>query len=315
MGSEKTSKPSEVFGVKVWFISDTHFGHKNILKHCPKRAEEGGFANGDVEAHDKWLTDVWNRTIGKKDIVYIVGDFSFNSPDFIRKKLMPSLHGRKYLILGNHDKSSSHLEGYFEKITQMDEVVFKKKNFPFIDEPSFRVFMCHYPMVTWPDKHHGSVNVHGHCHSNLDQYNDDNTSLRVDVGIDGELAGFRPVSLERLYAHFKAKAGGMPLDRYAEITKSARSGDKISDIVSYRPSRIEMFLSKVVPRLIPFIGPRTRMRIADYFRNGYRRRLNSDLSRILDGKYADTYIGGTSDEWDENEYTWKVDINKLKQEQ
>lgn len=160
---KEIKKPSEIFGVKVWFTSDSHIQHRNILKHCPKRAEIGGFDIDDVEAHDKWLIDIWNKTIGKRDIVYILGDFSFASPEIIKKQILPKLNGQKYLILGNHDKSSEHLQGYFTQITQMKEVVFKRKNFPFIEEDSFRVFMCHYPMVTWPGKHHGVVNAHGHC--------------------------------------------------------------------------------------------------------------------------------------------------------
>ena len=210
---------SEVFGIKVWFISDTHFSHKNILKHCQKRSEVGGFGIDDVAAHDKWVIDVWNKTIDKNDIVYILGDFSFASADFIKNKILPQLNGQKYLILGNHDKSSEHLQGYFKQITQMKEVAFKKKNFPFIEEENFRVFMCHYPMVTWPGKHCGVVNIHGHCHSHIDDFNEQSTDLRVDVGFDGALANFKPISLEKLYNYFKKKTGGKTFEEYIKIQK------------------------------------------------------------------------------------------------
>ena len=62
---------------KVWFTADTHISHKAIIKHCPERAKAGAFDVDDVEMHDKWLMDIWNKTVSKKDIVYIVGDFSF----------------------------------------------------------------------------------------------------------------------------------------------------------------------------------------------------------------------------------------------
>ena len=216
---KEIKKPSEIFGVKVWFTSDSHISHRNILKHCPKRAEIGGFDVDDVEAHDKWLIDIWNKTIGKRDIVYILGDFSFASPEVIKKQILPKLNGQKYLILGNHDKSSEHLQGYFTQITQMKEVVFKKKNFPFIEEDSFRVFMCHYPMVTWPGKHYGVVNAHGHCHSHLDDFNEQSSDLRVDVGFDGKLADFEPISLEKLYQYFKDKTGGKTFEEYVTLQK------------------------------------------------------------------------------------------------
>ena len=48
---------------KIWFTSDTHISHKAILKHCPERAKVGGFEIGDVEAHDKWIIDIWNKTV------------------------------------------------------------------------------------------------------------------------------------------------------------------------------------------------------------------------------------------------------------
>ena len=208
---------------KVFFVSDLHFHHRNILKHCPKRAEIGGFDIEDTEAHDKWLIDVWNKTISKKDIVYIIGDFAFGNPEDIKKYLMPKLNGHKFLILGNHDKSSEHLDGYFTQIAQMKEVTFKKKNFPFIEEDNFRVFMCHYPMVTWDAKHYGVVQVQGHSHGRLDEFNEESTDLRVDVGIDGTLANFKPISLEQLYDYFKKKTGGLSFAEYAQIQKENKT--------------------------------------------------------------------------------------------
>ena len=61
---KEIKKPSEIFGVKVWFTSDSHIQHRNILKHCPKRADIGGFDIDDVEAHDKWLIDIGLREVG-----------------------------------------------------------------------------------------------------------------------------------------------------------------------------------------------------------------------------------------------------------
>ena len=107
---------------QIWFTSDIHAFHKNILKHCPERQKICG-------AKDE-----------KKDMVYILGDFAFGSPESVRK-LLDKLHGKKFLILGNHDKSSEHLDNYFVQITQQKLVTFKKSNFDFLDE-DFQVFMC-----------------------------------------------------------------------------------------------------------------------------------------------------------------------------
>ena len=205
---------------KVWFTADTHFSHKNILKHCPKRAEAGNYDIDDVVAHDKWLIDKWNSTIGKKDTVYILVDLAFCSADEVRK-LMGRLKGNKFLILGNHDKSSEHLEGYFKQITQQKLINFKKDNYDFLEE-DFLVFCCHYAMVVWPQKHYGCVQCHGHSHGNLDSYNDDSTDLRVDVGLDSKLADFGFVSLEDLYRFFKNKAEGKMFRDYAMEKKEQK---------------------------------------------------------------------------------------------
>lgn len=207
---------------QIWFTSDIHAFHKNILKHCPERQKICGAKDeNDVEAWDKWMIEKWNSTISKKDMVYILGDFAFGSPESVRK-FLDKLHGKKFLILGNHDKSSEHLDNYFVQITQQKLVTFKKSNFDFLDE-DFQVFMCHYPMVTWASKHYGVINTHGHCHGRLDDYNEASTDLRVDVGIDGKLANFNFITLEQLYRYFKEKTKGEKFIHYAMEKKNENS--------------------------------------------------------------------------------------------
>lgn len=206
---------------KVWFTSDCHFSHKNILKHCPERANVGSFDIDDVESHDKWLIERWNKTVAKKDIVYILGDFAFGSPDNV-KKILGKLNGKKFLILGNHDKSSEHLVNYFEQITQMKIVNFKQNNYSFLED-NLKVFMCHYPMVTWPEKHYGCVEAHGHSHGSLDDYNKESPDLRVDVGLDGKLANFGFISLEQLYQYFRNKTEGKSFRVYAQEKKEEKT--------------------------------------------------------------------------------------------
>ena len=207
---------------QIWFTSDNHIHHRNILKHCPERQNICSAKDeNDVEAWDKWMIDKWNSTIGKKDIVYILGDFIFGSQESA-KKVLDKLHGKKFLILGNHDKGVDKLENYFEQITQQKLVTFKNANFDFLDE-DFQVFMCHYPMVTWASKHYGVINAHGHCHGRLDDYNEASTDLRVDVGIDGKLANFNFITLEQLYKYFKKKTNEEKFLHYAMEKKNENS--------------------------------------------------------------------------------------------
>lgn len=59
---------------KIYFTADLHFGHTNILKHQPNRLFAG---ENDSTKHDEWLLELWRNTVGKKDMIYILGDLTF----------------------------------------------------------------------------------------------------------------------------------------------------------------------------------------------------------------------------------------------
>lgn len=212
---------------KTWFISDCHFGHQNIIKFHNRIFKIIGdkkipVKDAHISEHDNALIELWNETIARQDVVYILGDFSFHNKQDT-KKILDRLHGQKHLIIGNHDSSASKLENMFKSMTHIKDVVFRKDTYDFLDE-DFHVIMCHYPMLSWQSRNYGSVNVHGHCHGFLDKLNSDSGELRVDIGLDGELAkksGFI-VSLPQLYQHFKDILKETSLHKYVKdrITKS-----------------------------------------------------------------------------------------------
>ena len=59
---------------QIYFTSDLHFGHTNILKHSPKRPFSDTV---DIATHDEWLLDLWRSTVDKRDTIYILGDLTF----------------------------------------------------------------------------------------------------------------------------------------------------------------------------------------------------------------------------------------------
>lgn len=192
----------------IWFTADTHFGHSNIL----------GFHKGrgifkSIEEHDEYLIKYWNETIDKRDTVYIIGDLAFADCEKLRK-LMIRLNGNKILIKGNHDKIQTQNECFFNQITLIKKMKFKKTVFSFLEE-DFEMVMCHFPMVTWEHKQKGVVMIHGHCHGNLDNYNLNSKDLRVDVGLDSKLGNYKFLSLEQIYRHFKNITGKQTLKEYA----------------------------------------------------------------------------------------------------
>lgn len=79
---------------KILFTADLHFGHTNILKHQPNRP----FAQEvDTKAHDEYMLDLWKSSVGKRDLVYILGDLTFFKSEDARH-LLEKLPGQKFLV-------------------------------------------------------------------------------------------------------------------------------------------------------------------------------------------------------------------------
>lgn len=79
----------------VWFTSDNHFFHKNVISHCKRP-----FATLH-EMHEHMIHE-WNKRIKPTEHVYVLGDFSFAGWT-MTKKIVERLNGHKILIKGNHD--------------------------------------------------------------------------------------------------------------------------------------------------------------------------------------------------------------------
>ena len=139
--------------MKTWITSDTHFGHKNIMKFCPESRPYT-----DVYEMNKTLVENWNSCVGENDIIYHLGDFAFMSAAMLMSYL-DELNGRIRLVHGNHDNvilKNRKVQEYFEWVKPYEEVKINK----------VRVVLFHYPIAEWNGAHHGSVHFHGHLHSN-----------------------------------------------------------------------------------------------------------------------------------------------------
>lgn len=189
---------------KIWFTSDLHFSHFNIVKYTTKRSSEFNLDITDADMltkHDKSIIDRWNETVNKKDVVYILGDFSFASPEET-KKILGKLNGEKHLIIGNHDGSCRTLGNYFESVSHIKEVSFKKTLFPFLEE-NIHCVMCHFPMIAWNRRMSGSIMLHGHTHGSICELNKLSEELRLDIGFDSEIGGCNLVEIEEIYNYLK----------------------------------------------------------------------------------------------------------------
>ena len=196
---------------KIWFVSDTHFGHVSILYFHPLRREACGVTleelqsdkNSAIAKHDQWLINKWNSVVRKQDTVYFLGDFCLKNKEYT-ENILKQLKGKKFLIRGNHDKSLNGLENYFEWVGDIKEAKFTNNQFKFIDpNETFCVEMCHFPFLSWNRRPHCTCHIHGHSHGSTNIVNELTGELRVDVGLDNQYWDYNFVELEQLYNYFR----------------------------------------------------------------------------------------------------------------
>lgn len=177
--------------------SDHHFGHANIIKYSNRPFE-------NVDEMNETMIKAWNAKIPKGSIVYHLGDFAFMQPDQIRN-LRRRLNGTIRLVKGNHDRM---LKGEVRNCFEWIRDYYESKT-----EDGIKVVMCHYPFLTWNKSHHGSWNLHGHCHGSLQAAE----TTRMDVGID-TTQDYAPYSFAEVEAFMKKRAY-KPVDHHHEGQK------------------------------------------------------------------------------------------------
>ena len=188
-----TLKPEQ----KIFFSSDQHFGHRNVVKFCNR-------PYADEKEMGKALIENWNSVVGPDDIVFTMGDFFWFNDSHSIKKVVNQLNGTIYIVLGNHDKKESFRRCDPEKLIIVDGVTHiflrcEDENRWY--EKTFEIVCCHYPLMTWSHRDRGAINLFGHIHSGWlrpsDDYDQDLplwTGQQLDVGVDNQ--DFKPVSFE-----------------------------------------------------------------------------------------------------------------------
>lgn len=151
-----------------FFIADTHFGHTNVIKYA-------GRPYDGVEEMNEDLIKRWNKAVGKADRVFMCGDFALGSKTMIIE-IGNRLHGRKTLILGNHDGASmrTYYEAGFEFISRQ----------PILYDEKFIV--SHEPRSSLPMR-----NIFGHIHEKP-------IERPIDFCVSVEKINYTPISYEEI---------------------------------------------------------------------------------------------------------------------
>jgi calcineurin-like phosphoesterase family protein len=176
----------------LFFTSDTHWGHTNIIKYSQRPFENV------VDMNFK-LIQYWNAVVGPKDTVWHLGDFAFMQfPQF--KNVLRQLNGSINFIFGNHDKM---IDQNYEEIMRMGKIR-SMQNYAEVKINGKMFCLFHYGQRVWNKSHHGSIHLYGHSHGSLPPH-----GLSVDVGVDCKeiTPEYRPIHLDEV---LKYMAGRQP---------------------------------------------------------------------------------------------------------
>lgn len=186
----------------TFFISDTHFGHKNVIlfKDEDGKLMRPGFAN--IDEMNEHIIECWNKTVTNKDKVIHCGDVAFGSAAL---ELCKRLNGIKYLVLGNHDNLDIYkYAGIFKKIYGVKYM-------------SNDVAICTHAPIHETSLRKFKLNIHGHLH---DEVVGDKRYFNVSV----EQLNYTPIELEEILLRVARHRERWPDTPLLESVKLLNSG-------------------------------------------------------------------------------------------
>lgn len=208
--------------INYWVSGDQHYGHDNIRRLCNRPFDS-------LQEMNRVLINNHNAIVKPEDHIYFVGDFSFKIGKSQIIKILKQLNGKKFVILGNHDK---HLAKRAEtgivvspEIQSCVEYVVERANIIIKDESAPRgeriIILDHYAGRVWNKKHWGAWQLYGHSHGTLSE---EPNALAIDVGVDAvakrysvdgvlRQEDYRPMSYEEIKVIMENKQN-LPVDHH-----------------------------------------------------------------------------------------------------
>lgn len=174
----------------IWFTSDTHYHHKNIVRGTTswdifeKGSSHQSLRDFDtLEEHDEALIEKINSLVKWNHTLYHLGDWSFGGHEQI-KKFRDRLECQNiHLIFGNHDQHiepiDSPYRGLFKSVQYVKELSFKIDSQKSGRYGKTKIFLSHFSHRVWNQSHHGTIHLYGHSHGSLP-----GVGRSMDVGVD-----------------------------------------------------------------------------------------------------------------------------------
>ncbi len=155
----------------MFFISDTHFGHTNIIKYSSRPFSS-------VEEMNEKMIENWNGLVKPEDEVFHMGDFAFLTYQKL-KTVVRRLNGRKHLILGNHDQEITKFQQELLDCRVSPGLFTSIQHYREVKAGGEMICLFHYGQRVWNKSHRGSIQLYGHSHGSLPPH-----GKSVDVGVD-----------------------------------------------------------------------------------------------------------------------------------
>lgn len=195
---------------KLFMVSDTHFAHFNICRYCHRPF----FSRKEM---DEALIENWNKVVPEDGIVVHCGDFMLPHKWGLKEywKYVNRLHGKIYLIPGNHDRiekgyyneTHPHITGNMLQLNRPSKLIVVDDIMK-INVEGISIMASHYPMLAYPTDYQIFGHIHtlsdGTCYGIDGDVTKKLRKTQYDVGVDQN--GYKPISYWELVDIFKKKA-------------------------------------------------------------------------------------------------------------
>mgnify|MGYP003620814982 CR=1 FL=1 len=175
---------------KLWFTSDNHWMHENIIKYCARPFK-------DVIEMNQKLVENWNNLVQPDDDIIVAGDFIHSGNLGHIQHIINSLNGRIWLVYGNHCYQNKLDRPVVQAMLyQTCDALDMQVEDDELEDGYMKFHITHYPCEFWT---RGAVHLHGHIHSGPKAETSEKTifkPLRYDIGVDNN--NYYPISYEQV---------------------------------------------------------------------------------------------------------------------
>jgi calcineurin-like phosphoesterase family protein len=181
----------------IYFVSDTHFFHSNIIRYCKRPFLQ----EGDLDKDGNWISQFiatqrvtemneliikrWNKRVNSEDTVFHLGDFGLiksgeapEAPKNTFEEFRNKLNGHIIFLKGNHDSQNKNK-------SIINSII--------IHHGGHHIFLTHDPNFYRKDM---EWNFCGHCHGKWGSFRRRGKSIIVDLSVD--CWNFTPVTITEI---------------------------------------------------------------------------------------------------------------------